>query len=99
VANLQSFFAFFVHYKKNLCEEYDEAINFASASDCRSSPSLNCWTRYIAEHHTWYWQIHDYKVHEASLATVTGLSADVTASRVLRVSRYLGHTDNQRRRK
>jgi len=56
-----------------LSKEYDKAINSASASDCRSSPSQNCRTRYIAEHYTSYSQIHDYKVHEASLATVVGI--------------------------
>jgi len=79
MANLPSFLHFLSTTKKNLSEEYDEAINYASASDGRSSPSWNCWTRYIAEHYTSYSQIHDYEVHETSLATVIGLGSDVTA--------------------
>jgi len=78
-----------------LSEEYDEAINSASASDCQSSPSQSCWTRYIAGYYTSYWQIHDHEVHEVSLVTVAGLGGDVIASRVLRMRRYLGHTDSQ----
>jgi len=37
MANLSSFFAFLSAMKKNMREEYDEAINSARASDCRSS--------------------------------------------------------------
>jgi len=47
------------------------------------------------EHYTSYWQIHNNKVHEVSLAMVVGLGGDVIASRVLRMSRYLGDTDSQ----
>jgi len=32
------------------------------------------------EHYTSYWQIHDNKVHEASLGTVAGLGGDIIAS-------------------
>jgi len=45
MANLPSFFAFLSATKKNLSEEYDQAINSASISENRSSPSRNCWTR------------------------------------------------------
>ena len=76
--------------KKNLSEEYDEAIN---------SPALQ--TVEVHRHETagpfTLQNIihHDSKVHEASLATVAGLGGDVIASRVLHMSSYLGHTESQ----
>ena len=32
-------------------------LNSTSTTDCRSSPSQNCWTRYLAEPDTLCWQI------------------------------------------
>jgi len=74
MANLPTFLS----ATKNLSEEYNEAINSAtaSASDNRRSPSRNCWTRTL---YTSHWQIHDIIVHEVSLATVAGLGGDVIA--------------------
>jgi len=45
MANLWSFLLFLSATKKNLSEEYDKAINSASASEYQSSLSRNCWTR------------------------------------------------------
>jgi len=90
MANLPSFFSFFVRY-----EEFERRIwwsyKFRQCFRLSKFAVTKLLDRYIAEHYTSYWQIHDYKVHEASLATVAGLGGDVIASSL----HYLGHSDSQ----